>query len=219
MALLKSALPGLTLAGGRTDCCQCTGFGGLLRRKLGHHRIRVCRCAWSRQLGRIALRCARASSCACAGRSRRRICKLARNKIRFLAALFGAVAGQVWSATCLPVTSGYEVATTVSYFREDRATQPPTRLVQPLLDADPQSFQVLRRSVDERGPCAGELQPPWRRDRNGVYYRDQAMPDVDLASFKATGLDRGEDRNGRFSGPSRVCKSRSDDSAALPLCP
>ncbi len=348
------------------------------------------------------------------------------SKIRLVAGMFGVIAGHVWSATCLPVTSGYEVATTVSYFREDRATQPPTRLVQTVLDADPTSFEVLRRSVDERGPCAGmrasyardrkhvyyqaqviagadpasyafiddnyarddkavyafgrrlsqrvgsfrvleggyatdgvrhfyqdlvlkgkgfellgtasqagygyarthsrvyrhgralrgadaqsfevlhadvgitrdrhavffndrriagadpktleqvhgyvfrdrgavyaegrkvdgldaasvrvselggylidaravfkngkalegrdaatfaELQPPWSRDKNGVYYRDQAMPDVDLASFKATGLDRGEDRNGRFSGPSRVCKSRSDDTSALPLCP
>lgn len=337
-----------------------------------------------------------------------------------------AMAGSARAASCLPVTSGYQVGnTTVSYFREDRAAQPPTRLVQPIARADPTSFKVLHRAVDERGPCAGmrasyardrnhvyyqaqviagadpktyafiddnyardrkavyafgrklstrvgsfqvldgayatdgarhfyqdvvlqgkglellsagpqagygyarthslvyrhgralrdadaptfevfhadvgitrdrqavffndlrivgadpksfeqvqgyvfkdrnavyaegqkiegldaatvrvselgsylidaravyrngkplegrdpasftELQPPWSRDASAVYYRDKLVPDVDLASFRTTGLDRAEDRHGRFSGPNRVCKSRSDDTAALLPC-
>ena len=344
-----------------------------------------------------------------------------------LCVVFWSMTNAVWATTCLPVTSGYQLGSSqVSYFREDRATQPPTRLVQVVADADAQSFEVLRRTVDERGPCAGrqanyardrnhvyyqaqvivgadpktysfiddnyardsqavyafgrrlstrvgsfqvldggyatdgvhhfyqdvvlegegfellgagsqggygyarthnrvyrhgrlqvdadaktfevfhadvgitrdrqavffndrpiagadpksleqvqgyvfkdrnavyaegrkidgldpatvrvselggylidsravlrngrplvgrdpmtfaELQSPWSRDKNAVYYRDMVLPDVDVASFRTTGLDRGEDRNGRFSGPNRVCKSRSEDPASLPLCP
>jgi hypothetical protein len=71
-----------------------------------------------------------------------------------------------------------------------------------------------------RDPCSfAELQSPWSRDRDAVYYRDEAVPGVDMASFRTTGLDRAEDKNGRYSGPNRVCKSRSEDPAALPLCP
>lgn len=356
---------------------------------------------------------------------------MAANRFGFLAGLCGvflsALSPAVGAATCLPVTSGYQIDSSgVSYFREDRSTQPSTRLVQVVADADSASFEVLRRTVDERGPCAGmranyardrrhvyyqaqvivgadprtysfiddnyardhqavyafgrrlstrvgsfqvlesgyatdgerhfyqdvvlegdgfellgsgaqagygyarthsrvyrhgrwlaeadarsfevlhadvgitrdrqsvffndrkiadadpksfeqvrgyvfkdkqavyaegqkidgldpatvrvselggylidgrsvfrngkplqgrdpasfaELQSPWSRDKNGVYYRDTVVPQADLASFRTTGLDRAEDRNGRFSGPNRVCKSRSDAAAALPLCP
>lgn len=354
----------------------------------------------------------------------------AANRNRLLAGLCGvlwSISNAAWATSCLPVTSGYQFGSSqVSYFREDRTTQPPTRLVQVVADADPRSFEVLRRTVDERGPCAGrqanygrdskhvyyqaqvivgadpksyafiddnyardhqavfafgrrlttrvdsfqlldggyatdgvhhfyqdvvlegegfellgvgnqagygyarthsrvyrhgrwlgdadaktfevfhadvgitrdqqavffndrriagadpktlvqvhgyvfkdnsavyaegrkidgldpatvrvselgsylidgqsvfrngrplagrdpatfvELQSPWSRDRNAVYYRDKVVPDVDLASFRTTGLDQAQDRNGHFSGPSRVCKSRSEDPSALPLCP
>ncbi len=76
------------------------------------------------------------------------------------------------------------------------------------------------RLLEGRDPMTfAELQSPWSRDANAVYYRDTMVPDVGLASFRTTGLDRGEDRNGHFFGPNRVCKSRSDGPASLPPCP
>lgn len=64
-----------------------------------------------------------------------------------------------------------------------------------------------------------ELQPQWTKDKNAVYYRDEAVPQIDAASFKTTSLDRGEDRNYRYEGLRKVCKFRSDDAQRLPACP
>ena len=64
-----------------------------------------------------------------------------------------------------------------------------------------------------------ELQPQWTKDKNAVYYRDEAVPQIDAASFKTTSLDRGEDRNYRYEGLRKVCKFRSDDAQPLPACP
>ena len=63
-----------------------------------------------------------------------------------------------------------------------------------------------------------ELQPQWSKDRSAVYYNDEAVPQIDSASFKATSLNRGEDRNHRYEGTGKVCKFRADDASALPLC-
>ena len=63
-----------------------------------------------------------------------------------------------------------------------------------------------------------ELQPQWSKDKNGVYFKDEAVPQIDAASFKATSLDRGEDRNYRYEGPRATCKLRADDPLALPAC-
>lgn len=63
-----------------------------------------------------------------------------------------------------------------------------------------------------------ELQPPWSRDRHGVYHRDERIPDVDLDSFRTTGLDRAEDRRHRYEGPRKVCALDPADAQGLPLC-
>lgn len=63
-----------------------------------------------------------------------------------------------------------------------------------------------------------ELQHPWSRDKLGAYYQDTLVPEVDLPSFRTTGLDRAEDRNYRYEGPQRACKFKREDSQALPVC-
>lgn len=63
-----------------------------------------------------------------------------------------------------------------------------------------------------------ELQHPWSRDKLGAYYQDVLVPDVDLPSFKTTGLDRAEDRNYRYEGPQRACKFDPQLADALPVC-
>ena len=63
-----------------------------------------------------------------------------------------------------------------------------------------------------------ELQHPWSRDKSGAYYQDTAVPEVDLPSFKTTGLDRAEDRNYRYEGPRRACKFDPNTADALPVC-
>ena len=86
---------------------------------------------------------------------------------------------------------------------------------------DDQSVFKAGKPLAGRDPATfAELQPPWSRDKNAIYYQDSALPGVDLASFKATGLDRAEDRNYRYEGPRKVCRLRADTSAgAMPLCP
>jgi hypothetical protein len=110
----------------------------------------------------------------------------AANRIRIVAGLCAVawtMADATWAASCLPVTSGYEIgAGEVSYFRVDRATQPPTRLVQVVADADAQSFGVLRRTVDERGPCAG-MRANYARDRKHVYYQAQVIVGADPKTY------------------------------------
>lgn len=78
------------------------------------------------------------------------------------------------------------------------------RLGKPLTNRDPATFV--------------ELQPQWSKDKNGVYYKDEAVPQIDAASFKATSLDRGEDRNYRYDGPRVLCKFRNDDPIRSPQC-
>ena len=63
-----------------------------------------------------------------------------------------------------------------------------------------------------------ELQPQWSKDKRGVYYKDEAVPQIDAASFKATSLDRGEDRNYRYEGLRAICKFRNEDLLSLPPC-
>ncbi len=76
------------------------------------------------------------------------------------------------------------------------------------------------KPVTPRDPATFvELQPQWTKDKNAVYFRDEAVPQIDAASFKATSLDRGEDRNYRYEGLRKVCKFRSDDAMLLPACP
>ena len=85
---------------------------------------------------------------------------------------------------------------------------------------DDQSVFKAGKALAGRDPATfAELQPPWSRDKAAVYYQDTPLAGVDLASFKATGLDRAEDRNYRYEGPRKVCRWRSDDADALPLCP
>lgn len=64
-----------------------------------------------------------------------------------------------------------------------------------------------------------ELQPQWTKDKTAVYYKDEAVPQIDVATFKTTSLDRGEDRHYRYEGLRKVCTFRSDDTPTLPLCP
>lgn len=78
------------------------------------------------------------------------------------------------------------------------------RLGKPLPNRDPATFV--------------ELQPQWSKDKNGVYFKDETVPKIDVASFKATSLDRGEDRNYRYEGSRAVCKFQKDDPAGLPAC-
>jgi hypothetical protein len=78
------------------------------------------------------------------------------------------------------------------------------KLGKPLANRDPATFV--------------ELQPQWTRDKNSVYYKDEAVPQIDAASFKATSLDRGEDVNYRYDGLRAVCKFRSEDPLRLPPC-
>lgn len=89
------------------------------------------------------------------------------------------------------------------------------------------TYLIDARAVYRSGaPLAGrdaatfvELQPPWSRDQHAVYYRDEAVPGVDLASFRTTGLDRAEDRRHRYEGPRTVCAFDPGDTQGLPTCP
>lgn len=63
-----------------------------------------------------------------------------------------------------------------------------------------------------------ELQPAWSRDSHNAYYRDAPIADVDLDTFKTTGLDRAEDRRYRYEGPHRACGFVPGDDLRLPLC-
>lgn len=75
------------------------------------------------------------------------------------------------------------------------------------------------KTVTPRDPATFvELQPQWTKDKNAVYYKDEAVPQIDVASFKTTSLDRGEDRNYRYEELRRVCKFLNDDAQPLPAC-
>jgi hypothetical protein len=79
-------------------------------------------------------------------------------------------------------------------------------------------FKAGKRLPGRDAATFSELQHPWSRDKHGAYYQDTVVPDVDLASFKTTGLDRAEDRNYRYNGPRPACKFDSSHAAALPVC-
>lgn len=63
-----------------------------------------------------------------------------------------------------------------------------------------------------------ELQPPWSRDKLSTYYDDRSIADVDSSTFRATGLDRAEDRRFRYEGVRRVCSFIPGDAQGLPAC-
>ena len=63
-----------------------------------------------------------------------------------------------------------------------------------------------------------ELQPFYSRDKNGVYHQNRPMEDVDLATFKATSLERAEDKNYRYQGGQPACVFNAARSATLPAC-
>ncbi len=86
---------------------------------------------------------------------------------------------------------------------------------------DDQSVFKAGKRLDGRDAATfAELQHPWSRDKLGAYYQDEAVPGVDLPSFKTTGLDRAEDRHYRYEGPRRACKFSADDAQqqTLPVC-
>ena len=87
-----------------------------------------------------------------------------------------------------------------------------------LLDAQ-SVFRAGQALAGRDAATFAELQPPWSRDKNAVYHLDNAVPGVDLASFKATGLDRAEDRNYRYEGPRKVCRLAAANEDSLPMCP
>lgn len=73
----------------------------------------------------------------------------------------------------------------------------------PLPNRDPETFS--------------ELQPPWTKDKNGVYYEDNLF-EADLTSFRATALQRAEDKNYRYQGDQRICKFNLSEPTSLPPC-
>lgn len=73
----------------------------------------------------------------------------------------------------------------------------------PLPNRDPETFS--------------ELQHPWSKDKNGVYYEDNLF-EADLSSFRATALQRAEDKNYRYQGNQRICKFNLSEQTPLPPC-
>lgn len=85
-----------------------------------------------------------------------------------------------------------------------------------VIDAKSVYYQGVRLERDVA--TFEELQPFYTRDKNGVYHRNRPMEDVDLASFKATSLERAEDRNYRYQGGQPACIFNAARSATLPAC-
>ena len=82
--------------------------------------------------------------------------------------------------------------------------------------------RVFKNGIEIRGRDPStfrELQPPWTLDKLGVYYGDQIVPEIDQSTFQATALDRGEDQNHRYQGPTKVCGFRQTSVQDLPVCP
>lgn len=88
-----------------------------------------------------------------------------------------------------------------------------------------QSYVVDDKNVYYRGvrldrdvATFEELQPFYSRDKNGVYHQNAPMEGVDLATFKATALERAEDKNYRYYGERPACVFNAARSATLPAC-
>lgn len=72
--------------------------------------------------------------------------------------------------------------------------------------------------LDRDAATFQELQPFYSLDRNGVYYRDEPLPGADVATFKATALDRAEDRNFRYHARQVLCRF-GPPAAGVASCP
>lgn len=101
-------------------------------------------------------------------------------------------------------------------FGADPATARHSRLRSYVIDAKSVYYQGVRLERDVA--TFEELQPFYSRDKNGVYHRNRQMEDVDIATFKATSLERAEDKNYRYQGSQPACVFNAARSATLPAC-
>jgi hypothetical protein len=80
---------------------------------------------------------------------------------------------------------------------------------------------VVKNGIEIAGRDAAsfrELQSPWTLDKRGVYYQDQLVPEIDPVTFTTNALNRGEDRNYRYEGLTKVCRFGSGPIQSLPAC-
>ncbi len=74
------------------------------------------------------------------------------------------------------------------------------------------------KPIPNRDPKTfSELQYPWTKDKNGIYYQDMPF-EADLSTFRATALMHAVDKNYMFYGPKKICKFDPANSIELPLC-
>ncbi|WP_286607689.1 DKNYY domain-containing protein [Variovorax jilinensis] len=64
-----------------------------------------------------------------------------------------------------------------------------------------------------------ELQPPWSKDKDGVYHWDRLVKDADIESFIAKSVRSAYDKNYRYDGEVAYCKINSQAPTELKLCP
>ena len=86
----------------------------------------------------------------------------------------------------------------------DPKTARPSKFYTYTLDA----HHVFRgtKKLDRDVATFEELQPPWSKDRFGVYYNDNRIPEADLASFRAISVGSAEDKNYRYQSGRVTCK-------------
>lgn len=63
-----------------------------------------------------------------------------------------------------------------------------------------------------------ELQPPWSKDRFGIYHDDKRVPEADLATFRAISVGSAEDRNYRYQSGRIACKIAPEAPGHFPEC-
>lgn len=107
------------------------------------------------------------------------------------------------ASSCAAISSGYETGSRVVFVSEDRSRQPPLRSEQIVQGAEAATFEVLRRTADDRGPCAGR-QVEYGRDHRGVYFRAQRIPGADPRSYAFLEGNYARDRKAIYAFTKRL---------------
>lgn len=84
--------------------------------------------------------------------------------------------------------------------------------------SDDRSVFKMYKKIDRDLATFTVLQPPYTKDKNGVYYNDERMDIADPESFVAPASQNGQDKNYRFYENKITCKVNADAPATDKLC-